>query len=260
MGEFNVNKSDGSLVPTAGYGGMIKISGTTLADLIAALNGMTEDQKTRCEISLYLNTENFTNFFVLKRYNENINIFGTEVHDMYSASYDEVTIYDGTTRVTHFAIALHVTKLTSETTATIRRVSGSNGYDLTSSLSSWSILYQDDSVTGGNTYPASQVMMSDGETSVEDAVNSLRFYTVNVPATPVKTLWAGSIYYNTIELNAPENLTGKKVIMSFERTTEAIVIGWTSRIISNGTRIEFSMCRPDNSATVSGKLHLMVKD
>lgn len=169
MGEFNVNKTDGSLIPTAGYGGMIKINGITLADLIAALNGMTEDQKTRCEVLLYLNGENLTNFFVLKRCNVTISNVGSETHDIYSCSDDEVTIYDGTTRITHYATSLHITKLTSGTTAKISRVSGSNGYDLTSSLSSWSILYQDDSTSGGNTYPASQVYLSGGG-NVEDAL------------------------------------------------------------------------------------------
>ena len=109
-------------------------------------------------------------------------------------------------------------------------------------------------------YPADKVMMSDGVTSVEDRLDGMRFYTVNVPDTAINTLWAGSIYYAEITLDAPENLTDKKVIMSFERTREAIIIGWSARIITNGTKISFTMCRADNSGTVSGKLHLIVKD
>ena len=110
------------------------------------------------------------------------------------------------------------------------------------------------------TYPATQVTLSDGVTSVEDALDGMRFYTVNVPATAINTLWAGSIYYAEITLDAPENLTNKKVIMSFERTREAIIIGWSARVITNGTKISFTMCRADNAGTVSGKLHLIVKD
>jgi hypothetical protein len=109
-------------------------------------------------------------------------------------------------------------------------------------------------------YPATQVMMSDGVTSVEEALDSVRYYSLNVPSTAIKTQWADPIYYVTMTLDAPENLTGKKVFMSFERTTEAMIIGWTTRVRSNGTKIEFSMCRADNSGTVSGKLHLIVKD
>ena len=109
-----------------------------------------------------------------------------------------------------------------------------------------------------DTYPASQVTYGNG--SVKDALDSMRFYTINVPATAINTLWAGSIYYAEITLNAPENLTDKKVIMSFERTREAIIIGWSARVITNGTKISFTMCRADNAGTVSGKLHLIVKD
>jgi hypothetical protein len=83
--------------------------------------------------------------------------------------------------------------------------------------------------------------MSDGVTSVEDALDSVRYYSLDVPSTAINTQWAGSIYYAIIELDAPENLTGKKVFMSFERTTEAMIIGWTTRVRSNGTKIEFSM-------------------
>lgn len=108
-------------------------------------------------------------------------------------------------------------------------------------------------------YPATQVMMSDGVTSVEDALDSMRFYTINVPATAINTQWNGSIYYATITLDTPENLTGKKVFMHFESSNEYLILGWSARVLSNG-KISFSMSRPDNTGTISGKLHLMVKD
>lgn len=110
-----------------------------------------------------------------------------------------------------------------------------------------------------DSYPAAKVMMSDGVTSVESVLNSVRYYSLDVPSTPINTAW-GSMYRGTVTIsNLPESLLNKKIIYSYI-ATDNNAISASATISSDGYSITLTLIRPDSTYSTSGKLYLIVAD
>lgn len=108
-------------------------------------------------------------------------------------------------------------------------------------------------------YPATQVMLSDGVTSVEDALDSVRYYNLDVPSTAINTAW-GNMYRGTVTIsNLSESLLNKKIIYSYIASNVNAILA-SATISSDGYSITLTLTRPDSSYSTSGKLYLIVAD
>lgn len=152
-----------------GLGGMIKLTGSNISELVTALNGMTEDQKDRCVI--VVTTTQTNAIFRLRRSRTTKN----NTADAYTSE-----IVNSSSSTTQFTLNV--------LDATITQINDSDSTVVPLTIKSWQILYQDDSVSGGNTYPASQVTLESGGTVEDrfDAINlgsvvNVRSYTESTP-------------------------------------------------------------------------------
>ena len=128
MAIYNVDKSGSSptITQTAGkYGGVMKITGNNLNTLIAALADMTDNQKSRADIVIN-NTYVVTQFDSTTYINSCIKANGSVISYILDTSVPVFKSRVGST----------------DTTITVK---------------SWKVLYADDSISGGNSYPADRI-------------------------------------------------------------------------------------------------------
>ena len=154
-----------------GLGGMIKLTGTTSQQLFTALNGMTEDQKNRCVIALTCQGYNSVFRLHCSAKVQSTGGFVFKYTNVVSATYTQQIVL-------------------STNDSSIVLIDDKNSTTTNITITSWKILYQDDSVSGGNTYPASQVTLESGGTVEDrfDAINlgnvvNVHSYTENAPYT-----------------------------------------------------------------------------
>lgn len=108
------------------------------------------------------------------------------------------------------------------------------------------------------TYPAEQVMMSDGVTSVEDKIGNIFFIEKSVSNVTISSAWGSLFSTNiTVDISSLELSNAPDVLSAVFSTTEApVAICATGSI--NKNNIVASLVRA-TSGTVSGKIMIMLK-
>ncbi len=115
------------------------------------------------------------------------------------------------------------------------------------------------------TYPAEQVMMSDGVTSVEDAVDEVAekignifFIEKSVSNVSISNVW-GSLYSATEVVDISSlGLTNAPDVVSVEFSTTGAPVALCTAAAITKNSISISMIR-GTTGTVSGKIMLMLK-
>ena len=142
MAIYNVDKSGSSptISQTAGrYGGIMKLTGNNLNTLVAALADMTDNQKSRCDIVIN-NTYVVTQFDSTTYINSSIQANGSVISYILDTSVPVFKSRVGST-------------------------------DTTITVTGWKVLYADDSISGGNTYPADRVSV-EGDLDVATMISA----------------------------------------------------------------------------------------
>ena len=127
MAIYNVNKtSSPTITQTATRsGGVMRVGGLNLSSLISALAGMSDNQKNRCDII---------------------------INDTYSLTQYDSTTYTNSSIQSNGSV---ISYILDTTTPTFKSRVGST--DTPINVTSWKIIYADDSISGGNSYPANRV-------------------------------------------------------------------------------------------------------
>ena len=101
--------------------------------------------------------------------------------------------------------------------------------------------------------------LADGVTSVEDRVDSVRYYSLDVPSIEINAAW-GNMYRGAVTIsNLPESLLNKKIIYSYIASNINAILA-SATISSDGYSISLTFMRPDSAYSTSGKLYLIVAD
>ena len=136
MAIYNVNKtSSPTITQTATRsGGVMRAGGLNLSSLISALAGMSDNQKNRCDII---------------------------INDTYSLTQYDSTTYTNSSIQSNGSV---ISYILDTTTPEFKSRVGST--DTPINVTSWKIIYADDSISGGNSYPANRVTYDNAGTDL----------------------------------------------------------------------------------------------
>lgn len=136
MAIYNVNKtSSPTITQTATRsGGVMRVGGLNLSSLISALSGMSDNQKNRCDII---------------------------INDTYSLTQYDSTTYTNSSIQSNGSV---ISYILDTTTPEFKSRVGST--DTPINVTSWKIIYADDSISGGNSYPANRVSYDNAGTDL----------------------------------------------------------------------------------------------
>ena len=127
MAIYNVNKTSSTTITQTATrsGGVMRAGGLNLSSLISALAGMSDNQKNRCDII---------------------------INDTYSLTQYDSTTYTNSSIQSNGSV---ISYILDTTTPEFKSRVGST--DTPINVTSWKIIYADDSISGGNSYPANRV-------------------------------------------------------------------------------------------------------